>query len=175
MILGLDVSTSITGYTVLDHNGLRITSGFLDTRNTKGFYAKLDAQLDILTAIDDTTQVYVETPAKAFGKGKSSANTIATLQGFNAALCYALYQAWGIQPIHIAPTTARRLCGISVPRGSKAKQVVLAHLVGNELGFCPTYTRKGNPHAHWFDVADSIVIARAGQRSHMRSGGQSDL
>lgn len=163
MILGLDVSTSITGYTLLDPNGNRIQSGYVDTRKVSGFYAKLDSQLDILTAINNITQIYVETPAKAFGKGKSSASTIAILQGFNAALCYALYQAWGIQPIHIAPTTARAMCGIKVARGERAKDVVLKHLLTHEPGFEVSYTKRGKVHPWWYDIADSIVIARAGE------------
>ena len=53
-------------------------------------------------------------------------------------------------------------CGITVPKGTKAKEVVLEYLLDNEPSFEVEYTRHGNPKPDSYDRADSIVIAKAG-------------
>ena len=73
-----------------------------------------------------------------------------------------MFDQYGIQPEYIAATSARKLCGIKVSRGQKAKQVVLNFLLDNEPSFVIEYTRNGNPKPESYDKADSIVIARAG-------------
>ena len=40
-----------------------------------------------------------------------------------------LYSTFEIEPKYIAATSARKQCGIKVPRGQKSKQVVLKHLL----------------------------------------------
>ena len=64
--------------------------------------------------------------------------------------------------MYVAATTARKSCGIKIPRGSKAKQVVLEHLLDSEPAFSIEYTRQGNPKPDSYDRADSIIIAKAG-------------
>ena len=59
---------------------------------------------------------------------------------------------------------ARKLCDIKVPRGQKAKQVVLEHLLKNEETFEIEYTRYGNPKPESYDRADAIIIAKAGYK-----------
>ena len=58
----------------------------------------------------------------------------------------------------------RITCGIKIPKGQKAKQVVLQYLLDNEPQFEVEYTSSGNPKPKYYDIADSIVIARAGQK-----------
>ena len=67
-----------------------------------------------------------------------------------------------MEPKYISATSARKTCGIKVPRGTKAKQVVMQFLLDNEPEFVILYTKHGNPKPHEFDRADSLVIARAG-------------
>ena len=73
-----------------------------------------------------------------------------------------IYELFEIKPEYIGATQARKLCGIKVPRGQKAKQVVLQHLLDNEPAFKVEYTKHGNPKPDSFDKADAIVIAKAG-------------
>ena len=49
-----------------------------------------------------------------------------------------------------------------VPRGQKAKQVVLEHLLKTEPAFKIEYTRYGNPKPESYDRADAIIVAKAG-------------
>ena len=53
-------------------------------------------------------------------------------------------------------------CGIKVPKGEKAKPVVLQYVLDNEPKFVVEYTKHGNPKPDSFDKADSWVMAKAG-------------
>ena len=66
------------------------------------------------------------------------------------------------EPKYLAATSARKLCGIKVPRGQKAKAVSLQFVVDSVLDFEVQYTRHGNPKAGYADRSDSYVIAKAG-------------
>ncbi len=67
-----------------------------------------------------------------------------------------------MEPQYVTAMEARKLCGIKVPRGHKAKQVVLEHLLDTEPAFSIEYTSHGNPKPESYDRADAIVIAKAG-------------
>ena len=166
MILGLDISTSITGYTIVD-NGKIILNGAWDTRKYKNFFDKVVHVKDGLDKIRKEygtriTAVYIEQSLQSFRSGFSSAKTLSTLSRFNGIVSWLVFDQYKIQPEYIAATSARKLCGIKVSRGQKAKQVVLNFLLDNEPSFVIEYTRNGNPKPESYDKADSIVIARAG-------------
>jgi hypothetical protein len=74
-------------------------------------------------------------------------------------ICYNIF---GTEPEYFAATSARKLCGIKVPKGQKAKAVSLQFVVDNVPDFDVEYTRHGNPKAGYADRSDSYVIARAG-------------
>ena len=166
MILGLDVSTSITGYTIVD-NGKIILNGAWDTRKYKNFFDKVVHVKDGLDKIRKEygtriTAVYIEQSLQSFRSGFSSAKTLSTLSRFNGIVSWLVFDQYKIQPEYLAATSARKLCGIKVSRGQKAKQVVLKFLLDNEPSFVIEYTRNGNPKPESYDKADSIVIAKAG-------------
>ena len=74
-------------------------------------------------------------------------------------ICYECFEQY---PEYLSAQSARKLCGIKVPRGQKAKEIVLNFLIDNEPSFVVEYTRYGNPKQKFYDIADSIIIARAG-------------
>jgi len=166
LILGLDISTSITGYTLLDGDEI-ILNGVWDTRKYKNFFDKVVHVRDGLEIIRKEygtriTAVYIEQSLQSFRSGFSSAKTLSTLSRFNGIVSWLVFDQYKITPEYLAATSARKLCGIKVPRGQKAKQVVLNFLVDNEPAFVLEYTRNGNPKPECYDKADSIVIAKAG-------------
>ena len=166
MILGLDISTSITGYTIVD-NGKIILNGAWDTRKYKDFFEKVIHVKKGLEQIQNEhgkqiTAVYIEQSLQSFRSGFSSAKTLSTLSRFNGIVSWLVFDQYKIKPEYIAATSARKLCGIKIPRGEKAKQVVLKFLLDNEPSFVIDYTRNGNPKPESYDRADSIVIAKAG-------------
>ena len=166
MILGLDVSTSITGYTLIDGDKI-VLNGAWDTRKYKDFFDKVIHVKTEMGTLNrryggDIEAVYIEQSLQSFRSGFSSAKTLSTLSRFNGIISWLVLDTFGIKPEYIAAPTARKLCGIKIPRGQKAKAVVLKFLLDNEPSFVIDYTRNGNPKPESYDKADSIVIAKAG-------------
>lgn len=178
MVLGVDISTSITGFAIVADNVL-VWYDSIDLRKHKGFFAKTIAIKEKLLDIFEMYQlnnedrlpgnsefpiqhIYIEQSLHMFMGGKSSAKTLSTLTRFNGVVAWLLFELFEIEPQFIGASSARKTVGIRVPRGEKAKQVVLKYLLDNEPTFKIQYTHKGNPKPESFDRADAIIIARAG-------------
>ena len=170
MILGLDISTSIVGATVLTDFGEIIYCESWDLRNKNKFptlFSKAQEVKHMLAGLYDAKRlrfdkVYIEQSLQAFRPGFSSAKTLLTLAKFNGIVSYILEKNFHIVPEYIGASTARKACGIKVPKGQKAKEVVLNFLLDNEDSFSIEYTKHGNPTPGSYDRADSYIIAKAG-------------
>ena len=164
MILGIDVSTSITGFAVIGEEQVVYYSS-ADLRKEKDTFAKAIAVkkklMDILIEFP-ISHIYIEQPFTFFNSGGSSAKTMAKLQMFNGIVSWITYELFEIKPEYVTAMAARKLCGIKVPRGQKAKQVVMEHLIKNEPAFKVEYTIHGNPKPECYDRADAIIVAKAG-------------
>lgn len=163
MILGLDISTSITGATIIDENGKVVYNESWDTRKYKNFFEKAEQihkHLDLLPFTP--SRIYIEQSLQSFRSGFSSAKTLSTLSRFNGVVSWICYRLFAIEPEYLAATSARKACGIKVPKGTKAKQVVLKYVLDNVPEIVVEYTKHGNPKPASFDRADSYVIAQAG-------------
>ena len=85
MILGLDVSTSITGATVLDEVGKVVSNEAWDFRNKKHFPTLFEKGYEIkellyqLKQDYDITSIYIEQSLQSFRSGFSSAKTLSSL------------------------------------------------------------------------------------------------
>ena len=166
MVLGLDISTSITGYTLIDGDKI-ILNGAWDTRKYKDFFEKVTHVKAGLEEIHkqygkQIGAIYIEQSLQSFRSGFSSAKTLSTLSRFNGIISWLAFDQYKTKPEYLAATSARKLCGIKVPRGQKAKQVVLNFLVDNEPAFVLEYTRNGNPKPECYDKADSMVMLKRG-------------
>ena len=166
MILGLDISTSITGYTILNLKGEIVEIGHWDLRNKIYFsdlFSKAKFIKNKLSEIDyPIDHVFIEPALNMFMMGRSSSHTISTLIKFNGIISWMCYEEFGIKPEFIPAISARKKCGISIKRGQKAKEQVMAFLLDNEPNFRVELTKNGNPKPHCYDEADSLIIARAG-------------
>ncbi len=165
MILGLDISTSITGYTVLDYEGNILACDHIDLRKEKDFFKKIQivkSRLEVINDEYDIEQVYVEQSLQSFRSGFSSAQTLSLLSKINGIISWLCYNMFYGEPKYLAATSARKLCGIKIPKGQKAKKVSLQFVIDNVPGFDVEYTRHGNPRPGYADRSDSYVIARAG-------------
>ena len=179
MILGIDISTSITGFAVVG-DGQLLHYSSIDLRKYKNVFAKAEAIREYIADFFENYQldqenssgwgeskhpiekIYIEQPLHMFMRGKSSAKTLSTLMTFNGIVSWLVYELFEIKPEYIAATSARKHCGIKVPRGQKAKEVVLEHLLQHEPAFKIEYTKHGNPKPESYDRADAIVVAKAG-------------
>ena len=179
MILGLDISTSITGVTVVDNDGNVVFNEAWDLRNKKYFptlFHKGHEVKELLRQIDDEfyiSSIFIEQSLQSFRSGFSSAKTLSTLSRFNGIVSWLCYEIFEMQPEYIAATSARKKCGIKIPKGAKAKQVVIDYVIDNVPSVLIEYTKHGNPKPHCFDKADSWVIANAGYICQTEKSAQS--
>ena len=165
MILGLDVSTSITGATIIDDKGNVVFCEAWDTRKFKDFFEKaayIRNRLVDTKAEFPITRIVIEQSLQMFRAGFSSAKTLTTLSKFNGAVSWMCYHLFGLKPEYVAAPTARKLCGLKIKRGQKAKEVVLQYVLDSVPEFEVQYTKHGNPKPGSYDRADSLVIAKAG-------------
>ena len=177
MILGLDVSTSCTGWCLIEENSKLIDIGFISLEKHKGIYSKakiVEKALQNILISHSVEKVFIEENLQAFRPGLSSAKTLSTLARFNGIVSLLCYQVFEIEPIHVNVNAARKSLGIKIERQSKCgkstKEQVVEWASGELKDFLwPTKVlksgkRKGlemlDPAS--FDMADAYVISRAG-------------
>lgn len=170
MYLGLDISTSCTGYAILRADGTIRKLDAWDFKNPKkfpDFFSKarfIKREIRLLQQHYELEHIFIEPALTSFARGKSSATTISTLLKFNGIVSWLCEDETGITPEFIPASTARKKVGIKIPKGEKAKKCVMDFLLQNEQQFANmvTFTPQGNPSPKFFDMADALVIARAG-------------
>ena len=167
-VLGLDISTSITGITLLSEDNEVLICEAWDTRNKNKFpniYEKAKFIQIKLQQIENDYQIeeiYIEQSLHSFKSGFSSAQVLSTLSRFNGIISWISFNTFGKYPNLIAATTARKQSGIKIHKGTKAKEQVLQYVLDNLPDIAIEYTKHGNPKPGSYDRADSWVIAKAG-------------
>ena len=107
MILGVDISTSITGFAIVADNQILYYDS-VDLRKYKDIFEKTIAVKEKLLDLFEMYQcdnenfigsseypiehIYIEQPLHMFMKGKSSAKTLSTLMTFNGIVSWIVYQ-----------------------------------------------------------------------------------
>ena len=172
MILGLDLSTSISGLTVIDDVGKVLHCSHIDLKKFDSLYNKTEQVRFILKQIifDNYTlkpdKVFIESSLLTFAGGKSSASVIATLTKMNGIISYIIERDFCIVPEFIMATSARKNCGIKIVKnGTKAKEQCMQHFIQNEKWFVENnlqYKKTGKIKDFCYDEMDSAIIARAG-------------
>ena len=163
MILGLDVSTSRIGWAIINEKQELVDSDFFKTKAKTPLEERAtalrDNVLQPIMAIHNITEIRIEEPFSMFSGGKTTAKTMSSLQRFNGMVSLIAHQLLGKPPTLVGATTARSRVGIKVPRGTKAKEVVLDWVEKKFDNFIMEYTAHGNPKPGLDDEADAIVIA----------------
>jgi len=166
MILGLDISTMITGATVLDEDGkVLYCEAWRTNKKDLTFFEKLDIikhRISNLTLEYYIEHIFIEEPLLRFAAGKSRAHTIGLVQRYNGVVTWICRDLFGFEPKYINAASARKSVGIKIPRGKDSKLEVLQFVLDNEPNFKVQYTKYKNPKPGTFDRADSYVIAKAG-------------
>ena len=112
MILGLDVSTSKIGYSIMDNNKKLVEC---DVMKLKPLALEDRAEIFYLFMITlknrfEIKEIYIEQPFSMFGGGKTTAMTMAKLQRFNGMCCFAVKRVFKMNPVSIAANKARGSC-----------------------------------------------------------------
>jgi len=122
MILSLDISTSMTGFALIDDDGTIIEHRSIDLRKEKSFVEKVSlARNEIVrVSLQDVSRqistVVVEKNLQGFRRGFSSAATLNALARFNGALSFAIASHFDIQLVNLDVNEVRRTLGIKIAR-----------------------------------------------------------
>ena len=177
MILGLDISTSITGWCLLEKSGKFHSMGFVDLKKQKGMFLKSIRVKEFLDEISKNIQidkVFIEENLQSFRSGFSSAQTLSTLARFNGVVSYLCFDKFKTEPFFLNVNSSRKKLGIKVERekvcGISTKQQVLNWASMSLPDYeWPTKKLKSGPRKGQvvleqgcYDMADAYVIALAG-------------
>ena len=183
--LGLDVSTSIIGYCLLDTNGVMVKIDKIKMTGVayKDHYDKARLVKSVFKnqVLDDSSMkirnIYVEEAHLRFSPGVSSAKTLFSLARFNGVVCEAAYEAFDVKPEQLGVRTARKHLGIKIDTKDKSKTT-------KDKVF--EIVKRMNPNFPWvthiaktgkskglsvydkfnYDMADAWVIVAAGQKTN---------
>jgi len=177
LILGLDVSTSVTGVCIIDPGTLSDDRGShilhldrIEFKKCKTLWEKADTVAvelsNLLEKYPGAYRVALEEPLMGFQKGMSSAATITTLMRFNGITSYISREIFKVDPEYIASSSARKLCGIKVQRtsiaGMSGKEQVFKYMAKHDLKHVQWPLKKNGSPVDWSrDATDSYVIAKA--------------
>ena len=180
MTLGLDVSTSITGFSIIE-DGKLIYFNAVNTKNKKKFTSincvteAIEEELMQIKKIYKIDNIYIEESLKSFARN-STANTIILLSQINALVTWVCFKIFNVEPIHVSAISMRSKLGIdtktavnpgdpkpsSAQRRKKTKQAVLNHVQSIYSEFVCDINRAGNIKEDYYDMADAIVVAMFG-------------
>lgn len=182
MILGLDVSTSKTGWCLLNGDGSLAKMGCVVSSDGSDLFDRSDRLVSEIKAViaeaPETVEIVIEEPLLRFAKGMSSASTLLTLNRYNGMVTYACWKALGIRPVHLNVIFARRRLGIKKEKGDNVKEVVMRWVAESERDYVwPTrLVTRGKKRGQTifedscFDVADAYVMARAHHLGRVKDG-----
>lgn len=179
--LGIDVSTSCTGFALVDENGKLLEASYVYLGEFPTIYAKAEAVRQELMRYSgrDISCIAVEECLLGFRRGKSSAQTLITLARFNGVVHYIASAEFGIDPHTINVSTARKLLGIPIAKGENPKAAVATWMRLQEPDYpWPTkVVKRGKLKGETVfekgveDASDAYVMARAAIRMNLSSKG----
>lgn len=174
-VLGLDISTSVIGYCVIESDDRSIVElGHISLKNVEGLFNKVDFAVPNIAAIlvgHNVSKCYIEEPVQMFTAGMSSAHTILTLAKFNALVSYHVRnQLSDANTFFVKPNEARKTCGLIMTTKAKAGGLSVKEQCFNQLtasnGLLShvkwDMTKTGKPKPENFDRADAYVVAYHG-------------
>lgn len=177
MILGLDISTSIIGVTILDgKSGISKKISHISFNKKMSLWDKVFYfKKQIIKFVDNKEEIkfiVIEEPLSRFTKGRSSSHTISLLLKFNGILSFILYQEFGVEPEYFTPSQARKLCGVVLRKKNQCRKLKIKWepekiQTFNQIkkrffnDYPWQYKRTGKIKDFHYDEVDSFVIALA--------------
>lgn len=183
LVLGLDISTAVTGVCILTTKLIPVFLGFIDTKKVECFWNVADnivSGFKELATKYDINQLYVEEDLQKFRSGFSTAATLTTLSKINGIATYNARNIFSIEPTYIKSSLARSYCGIKLKKAKTPKErkdplwtkkqvfnhIKLIDPLFTTLQWPMTRPSKKNLNGRMrdgcFDATDAYVIARAG-------------
>ena len=173
MILGIDISTSCTGFSIIDNDGKLHEISFCYLNNLENIFEKaicVKKEIERYNLKYKIKAIAIEENLTAFRRGLSSAQTIVTLARFNGIVCYLSFDVTSIQPTIIPVSSARKSLGIrTAKKGEDAKAIVKEWVNSQVIDYeWPTKIMKSGPRKGDVvlekgveDAMDAYVMARS--------------
>jgi len=168
-ILGLDISTSVVGYTIIDETGKLHEMSYvkLNGFDKDDLFGKAEAVQKILYEYKDVvTDVAIEEPLVMFQPGMSRAQILSKLSMFNGMISISSKFIYNCTPMLYNVNHARKTAfpNLKFPKGCDRKETVMLRVAEEhpEVDW-PVMTRGksiGSPRKECFDMADSYIIAK---------------
>jgi hypothetical protein len=174
MLLSLDISTSCVGWAVWKDRKL-VDAGAIEMKESstakkknklrwptpfdKMDYVRKELDKVIQKHGGEVAYLAAEAALKKFSGGKTTANTMALLIGFNFCLCYNLTRDLDCKHVMIDVKSARRKLKIVIPRGAKdKKKYVIAKIKPMYPNLSWPLKNTGKEKDWCGDQADAIVV-----------------
>lgn len=191
-IVGLDVSTAVTGIALLDAaDGSLLALSCANTTKCDDMWLTADLiqqKFDSLVSVHgvECVDVYVEEDLQRFRKGFSSAHTLSTLSKINGIVTYMARNTFKAAPHYIQSSAARKLCGVKIIKAVTktekkdpfwVKRQIFDHMTKNysdlsTITWPLTKPSKTHPSGHirneCYDMMDAYVIATAAYKSRIQ-------
>lgn len=183
MILGLDISTSCTGWCLLHPDGSFFRAGCIPLAKHKDMFSKAqeaEKHIDELIKDINITSIAIEQNLQSFRSGFSSAHTLYSLARFNGVLSYICFKKIGIKPTFLNVNSSRKSLGIKLIRekvcGISTKDQILEWTrpkLEVEGYVWPRKTLKSGPRKgqtimdpSCYDIADAFIVAKSSLIEH---------
>ena len=177
--LGLDISTSCTGYCLFNSEGHLVDIGGIRLSSKESLFSRVT---DVSRALREVCEgktiksVFIEENLQAFRPGLSSAKTLLTLARFNGMISYEVYSMTGLDPTYVNVNAGRKIVGLKIDRKSDlSTKDQVYEWVCQDLNKTNTKIawpfkilksgpRKGQEvlDASAYDMSDAYVICKAG-------------
>ena len=177
--LGLDISTSCTGWCIVGPGEGLIEMGYIPLSNYSSAFqkaCKVREKLSSLHIKHNIDKVYIEENLQAFRPGLSSAKTLLTLARFNGIISYIAQEEFFCEPEFLNVNVARKAVGLKIiskrKGGAPTKEQVLDWVSQNVYYEWPKKILKSGPRKGLevfepgcYDIADAYIIVLAGSKS----------
>ena len=178
-ILGLDISTSCTGWCVLDDSGEILKMGYIDLSKEKCIFKKskqVKNKIQSLHIDHNIEKIFIEENLQSFRSGFSSARTISTLSKFNGIVSFVCFEEFAVVPQFLNVNSARKVLGIKIKRkkdgGLPTKEQIAEWSQKNVNYNWPVKVLKSGPRKgetimdkRSYDMMDAYIVAKAGLTS----------
>ena len=154
MILGLDISTSCTGFCVINEEGVPVHFSSVELTKVENFFEKakkIKAHILNLMIKYNISEIAVEDYLTSFARGRSSSKTLFKLAKFNGIIQWICYSDLDMTAFPINVNNARKINNIIVLSKKKTKEPTkeqvlrqVKEIVGERFSF-PTKVLKSGP------------------------------
>lgn len=188
-ILGLDVSTSTTGWCLTKSKNSQTSlslAGFIHHKGKISLHEKAQQVRSMIEEVNKSQKIdliCIEENLQSFRTGLSSARTLMTLSRYNGIVSHECWLATGIVPLYYNVNSARKMLGIDTTKkarlpGEKAKDVVhrwvKAHPIMKNFKWPTRVPTRGINKGKTIedpgclDLSDALVMSLCGQIEHCK-------